>query len=68
MEMELKKEQYERISECFPKQRKPAKISNLEVLNAELYQVENECIVVTITPRRLGILTSIEEHTLFLAT
>ena len=25
--MELKKEQYERISDCFPKQRKPAKIS-----------------------------------------
>ena len=24
--MELNKEQYERISECFPKQRKPAKI------------------------------------------
>ena len=24
--MELKKEQYERISECFPKQKKPAKI------------------------------------------
>ena len=41
--MELKKEQYERISECFPKQRKPAKISNLEVLNAVLYVVENGC-------------------------
>ena len=41
--MELNKEQYERISECFPKQRKPAKISNLEVLNAVLYVVENGC-------------------------
>ena len=41
--MELKQEQYERISECFPKQRKPAKISNMEVLNAVLYVVENGC-------------------------
>ena len=41
--MELKKEQYEKIKECFPKQRKPAKISNLEVLNAVLYVVENGC-------------------------
>ena len=41
--MELKKEQYEQIKECFPKQRKPAKISNLEVLNAVLYVVENGC-------------------------
>ena len=41
--MELKKEQYERIRGCFPKQRKPAKISNLEVLNAVLYVVENGC-------------------------
>ena len=41
--MELKKEQYEEIKECFPKQRKPAKISNLEVLNAVLYVVENGC-------------------------
>ena len=41
--MELKKEQYERIRDCFPKQRKPAKISNLEVLNAVLYVVENGC-------------------------
>ena len=41
--MEIKKEQYERISKCFPKQRKPAKISNLEVLNAVLYVVENGC-------------------------
>lgn len=41
--MELKKEQYEQIAECFPKQRKPAKISNLDVLNAALYVMENGC-------------------------
>lgn len=41
--MELKKEQHEKIQECFPKQRKPAKISNLDVLNAVLYLVENGC-------------------------
>ncbi len=41
--MEIKKEQYEQIKECFPKQRKPAKISNLDVLNAALYVVENGC-------------------------
>ena len=35
--MELQKEQYEQIKDCFPKQRKSAKISNLEVLNAVLY-------------------------------
>jgi transposase len=41
--MKLQKEQYEKIRECFPKQRKPAKISNLDVLNAVLYLVENGC-------------------------
>ena len=41
--MELQKEQYEQIKDCFSKQRKPAKISNLEVLNAVLYVVENGC-------------------------
>ena len=41
--MELRKEQYEQIKECFPKHRKPAKISNLDVLNAVLYVVENGC-------------------------
>ena len=41
--MELRKEQYEQIKDCFPKQRKPAKISNLDVLNAVLYVVENGC-------------------------
>ena len=39
--MEIKKEQYEQIKECFPRQRKPAKISSLDVLNAALYVVEN---------------------------
>ena len=39
--MEINKEQYEQIKECFPKQRKPAKISNLDALNAALYVVEN---------------------------
>ena len=39
--MKLTIEQYEQIKDCFPKQRKPAKISSLEVLNAELYIVEN---------------------------
>lgn len=41
--MRLEKAQYERIKDCFPKQRKPAKISNLEVLNTVLYVVENGC-------------------------
>ena len=41
--MEIKKEQYEQIKESFPKQRKPAKISNLDVLNAVVYVVENGC-------------------------
>ena len=41
--MKLNQEQYERIRDCFPKQRKPAKISNLDVLNAVLYLVENGC-------------------------
>ena len=39
--MEIKKERYEQIKECFPKQRKPAKTSKLDVLNAVLYAVEN---------------------------
>jgi len=41
--MKLNKEQYEKINGCFPKQRKPAKIRNLDVLNAVLYLVENGC-------------------------
>ena len=39
--MEIKKEQYEQIKECFSKQRKPTRIRNLDVLNAALYVVEN---------------------------
>ena len=41
--MKLQKKQYEKIKDCFPKQRKPAKINNLDVLNAVLYLVENGC-------------------------
>lgn len=41
--MKLNEEQYEKIGDCFPKQRKPAKIRNLDVLNAVLYLVENGC-------------------------
>ena len=41
--MKIQKEQYEKIKDCFPKQRKPAKISNMDVLNAVLYLVENGC-------------------------
>jgi len=41
--MKLNQEQYERIRDCFPKQRKLAKIRNLDVLNAVLYLVENGC-------------------------
>ena len=41
--MKLTKEQYEKIAECFPKHRKPAKISNLDILNALLYLIENGC-------------------------
>jgi len=41
--MKLNQEQYEKNSNCFPRQRKPAKISNLDVLNAVLYLGENGC-------------------------
>lgn len=41
--MKLTKEQYERIEKYFPLHRKPAKISNLDALNAILYVVENGC-------------------------
>ena len=41
--MKLRKEEYEQIKDCFPKHRKPAKNSNLDVLNAVLYVVENGC-------------------------
>ncbi len=39
--MELKQEDYERISDCFPKARGTLRYSNLEVLNAILYIAEN---------------------------
>lgn len=41
--MKLTTKHYEQIKDCFPKQRKSAKISNLCVLNAMLYLVENGC-------------------------
>ena len=41
--MKLSEIEYSQISECFPKHRKPAKISNLDVLSAVLYLVENGC-------------------------
>jgi len=41
--MRLTEKQYEQISECFPKHRKPAKTGNLDVLNAVLYVIENGC-------------------------
>ena len=41
--MKLRKEQYEQIEDCFLKQQKPAKFSNLNMLNAVLYIMENGC-------------------------
>ena len=41
--MKLTEKQYELISGCFPKHRKPAETSNLEVLNACIYVLENGC-------------------------
>ena len=41
--MKIKEEQYKQIKNCFPIQRKPAKINNLDVLNAVLYVVESGC-------------------------
>ncbi len=41
--MKIEEKQYEQIKDCFPTQRKPAKISNLNVLNAVLHLVENGC-------------------------
>lgn len=41
--MKLTKEQYKKIEQCFPKHRKPAKVSNLDALNAILYVLENGC-------------------------
>ena len=53
--MEIKKEQYEQIKECVHKQRKPAKISNLDVMNAVVYVVGNGCL------EKTG-LNPLEEH------
>lgn len=41
--MKLNTEQYSMIESCFPKHRKPAEISNLDVLNAGIYVLENGC-------------------------
>jgi len=41
--MRLTERHYEEISECFPKHRKAAGISNLEVLNALIYMLKNGC-------------------------
>jgi len=41
--MKLTEEQYEQIKEAFPKQRRQAEISNMDVLNAALYMLENGC-------------------------
>lgn len=38
----IEEKQYEQIKDCFPRHRKPAKVSNLDVLNAVLHIVENE--------------------------
>ena len=39
----ITEKQYEQIAHCFPKHRKPAKMSNLAILNALLYVLENGC-------------------------
>lgn len=41
--MKLTEAQYEQIKEAFPKHRRSASISNLDVLNAVLYVLENGC-------------------------
>lgn len=41
--MRLTEEQYEQIKECFPKHRRASKISNLDILNAIFYVLENGC-------------------------
>lgn len=41
--MKLTEAQYEEIKEAFPKHRRVATISNLDVLNAILYVMENGC-------------------------
>jgi transposase len=41
--MKLTEAQYQEISECFPKHRRAATLSNLDVLNAVLFVLENGC-------------------------
>jgi transposase len=41
--MEINETQYEQISSCFPRHRKRAGISNLQVLNACIYVLNNGC-------------------------
>ena len=41
--MRINEAQYAVIENCFPKHRKPADISNLDVLNAGIYVLENGC-------------------------
>jgi len=41
--MKLTEEQYRQIEEVFPRARRQATISNLEILNAVIYVLENGC-------------------------
>ena len=41
--MEITREQYERIADCFPVQRGNVSLTNLQILNAILYVAEHGC-------------------------
>lgn len=41
--MELTQQQFDRISDCFPRQRGNVSLSNFQLLNALLYVVEHGC-------------------------
>jgi len=41
--MQITREQYERIADCFPRQRGNVSFDNLQVLNAILYVAEHGC-------------------------
>lgn len=41
--MQITREQYERIADCFPIQRGNVRFDNLQVLNAILYVAEHGC-------------------------
>ena len=41
--MQITREQYERIADCFPRQRGNVHFDNLQVLNAILYVAEHRC-------------------------